>query len=292
MSRIDALRSYLKTEIEALDALDFIAIVPTGNPLHILEIGKTDEGTLQLSVPGRPRSAPEIPSEMRSALSDRGFSSKDTSDQTQPWVHPMEKAEACIDLASALHLQLFAEEPDYTLDILHGSHKQAHEAEVKLGLVRERVAEILAEICEETPEQDADGDFKLPIQDVQVTVAPRALPLGPAIVRVFAVTNVQVAPVPELGLFLARLNFSMMFGRFSLDTEHNAIWFDETLLGEHFSSEELRFAVSVVSRTADEWDDRLKQMFGGMTYQEMLKVQGNGGTAPDKPGAGPPGFYL
>ena len=66
----------------------------------------------------------------------------------------------------------------------------------------------------------------------------------------------------------------------------------ETLLGEHFSSEELRFAVSVVSRTADEWDDRLKQMFGGMTYQEMLKVQGNGETPPVKPGAGPPGFYL
>ena len=292
MSRIDALRSYLKTEIEALDPLDFIAIVPTGNPLHILEIGRTDAGELQLSVPGRPRNAPEIPSEMRSALGDRGFSSKDDSDQTQPWVHPMEKAEACIDLASALHLQLFAEEPDYTLDILHGSHKQAHEAELKLGLVRERVAKILVEICEETPEQDADGDFKLPIQDVQVTVAPRALPLGPAIVRVFAVTNVQVPPVPELGLFLARLNFSMMFGRFSLDTEHNAIWFDETLLGEHFSSEELRFAVSVVSRTADEWDDRLKQMFGGMTYQEMLKVQGNGETPPVKPGAGPPGFYL
>ena len=135
------------------------------------------------------------------------------------------------------------------------------------------------------------GGGQIP-EDVQVTVAPRALPLGPAIVRVFAVTNVQVPPVPELGLFLARLNFSMMFGRFSLDTEHNAIWFDETLLGEHFSSEELRFAVSVVSRTADEWDDRLKQMFGGMTYQEMLKVQGNGQTPPVKPGAGPPGFYL
>ena len=292
MSRIDALRSYLKTEIESLEPLDFIALIPSGSPLHILEIGKTESGKLQIAVPGRPQNAPEIPLEMRNALRERGFKAEAPDDQTEPWIQAMESAEACIDLASALHRELFAEDPDNTLDILHGSHKDAHEAELKLNQVRERVGGILKQIYEDTPEQDSDGDFKLPIQDVQVTVAPRALPNGPVIVRIFAVTNVRVAPVPELGLFLARLNFSMMFGRFSLDTEHNAIWFDETLLGEHFSTEELRFAVSVVARTADEWDDRLKQMFGGMTYQEMLKVQGNGDAPPVKPGAGPPGFYL
>jgi hypothetical protein len=291
MSRLDALRSYLKTEIESLEPLAFIALIPTGNPLHILEIGKTEAGDLQLAVPGRPLNAPELPIEMRSALGERGFSAEAPDDQIQPWVREMESADASLDLAGALHRELFAEEPEHTLDILHGSHKDAHEAQQKLVQVRERVATILAQICDETPEQDNDGDFKLPIQDVQVTVAPRALPHGPVIVRVFAVTNVRVAPLPELGLFLARLNFSMMFGRFALDTEHNAIWFDETLLGEHFSTEELRFAVSVVARTADEWDDRLKQMFGDMSHQEMLKVEDNGDTPPVKPGAGP-GFYL
>ena len=61
-----------------------------------------------------------------------------------------------------------------------------------------------------------------------------------------------------------------MFGRFALDVERSAIWFDETLLGEEFREEELRFAIRMLASTADEWDDRLKQMFGGFTYQEML----------------------
>jgi hypothetical protein len=118
------------------------------------------------------------------------------------------------------------------------------------------------------------------------------MPLGPVVVRVFAVTNVNVPVVPELGLFLARLNFGLMFGRFALDAEHNAIWFDDTLLGEQFSDEEMRFAVDVVARTADEWDDRLKQLFGGATHQELLKSKGAADESlPVKPGEGP-GLYL
>ena len=102
--------------------------------------------------------------------------------------------------------------------------------------------------------------------------------------------NVNVTVTPELGIFLARLNFSMMFGRFALDTNNSAIWFDETLLGEHFSDEEFRFAVHIVSTTADQWDDKLKQMFGGATFQESLK-QSSGTRPPVKPGEGP-GLYL
>jgi hypothetical protein len=37
------------------------------------------------------------------------------------------------------------------------------------------------------------------------------------------------------------------------------------------SDAELRFTVSAVAAIADEWDDRLKQMFGGATYQEVLQ---------------------
>ena len=62
-----------------------------------------------------------------------------------------------------------------------------------------------------------------------------------------------------------------MFGRFALDAEHAAIWFDETLLGDQLSDETLHATVGIVASTADEWDDRLKQMFGGVTYQQFLK---------------------
>jgi len=46
-----------------------------------------------------------------------------------------------------------------------------------------------------------------------------------------------------------------------------------------------------VASTADQWDDRLKQMFGGATYQEVLTQRVNGETPPVKPGEGP-GLYL
>jgi hypothetical protein len=106
------------------------------------------------------------------------------------------------------------------------------------------------------------------------------------VVRVFAITNVGVAVTPELGLFLARLNFGLMFGRFALDAEHRAIWFDETLLGDQFTDEELRFTISVVASTADHWDDRLKQMFGGATYEEVLAGRAKEPAPPTKPGQG------
>jgi hypothetical protein len=125
----------------------------------------------------------------------------------------------------------------------------------------------------------------LPIRDVHVVVAPRAAPGGPVIVRVFAITNVGVAVTPELGLFLARLNFGLMFGRFALDAEHHSIWFDETLLGDQFSDEELRFTIEVVASTADQWDDRLKQMFGGSTREESLATTIPQGSL-TKPGQG------
>ena len=111
-------------------------------------------------------------------------------------------------------------------------------------------------------------------------------------IRIFAITNVAVSVAPELGLFLARLNFGLMFGRFALHVEHHAIWFDEGLLGEQFREEELRFAIRMVASTADEWDDRLKQMFGGVTYQEDLAGRAEEAPkAPIKPGEGT-GLYL
>jgi hypothetical protein len=145
---------------------------------------------------------------------------------------------------------------------------------------------VLTEMAKHRPEQDEDGDYLLPIGDVRVTVAPRVAPGGPVIVRVFAITNVGVTVAPELGLFLARLNFRLMFGRFALDAEHAAIWFDETLLGDQLSDEALRFTVGIVVSTADEWHNRLQQMFGGATYQQVLQGNATHGTPPIKPGSG------
>ena len=100
---------------------------------------------------------------------------------------------------------------------------------------------------------------------------------------------------PAFGLFLNRLNFGLMFGRFALDAEHRSIWFDEMLLGDQLNEEALKFAIQVVASTADEWDDRLKEMFGGLKYREAMGGDQAADVPPVKPGEGPPaghGQYI
>lgn len=286
-----AARAFLQAEVDALEPFGLIAVVPGGHPLHIAEITRREDGALEVRVPGRPRSVPALEVAVRSALRERGFASDDPADPGRPWVVEVADRDAAVALLQALFVEVFGEKADATLDIGHGSHEAEHEARRKLKVARTRIEAIVTEILGNRPEQDADDDYVLPIGEVHVMVAPRATPDGQIVVRVFAITNVGVSVTPELGLFLARLNFGLMFGRFALDAEHQSIWFDETLLGEGFREEELRFATRMVSSTADAWDDRLKQMFGGATYHEVLAGRTAEAPPPTKPGEGV-GQYL
>jgi hypothetical protein len=263
-------RAYLEAEFESLGPFDFVNVSPALEPLESVEVSRREDGQLEVRVPGRPVPVPPLPMKIRSSLRDHGLASTDPSDQTVPWIKEVSDVDAAYQLVMSLLVEVFGAPSDARLNIIQGSRKALHEAELKLAEIRERVETILTGMLEEKPDQDPDGDFCVGLGDVRVVVGVRIAPGGLLMVRVFAVTNVDVKISPELGLFLARLNFGLMFGRFALNTERGSIWFDETLLGEHFSDEELRFTVRVVASTADEWDDRLKQMFGGSTHQEVL----------------------
>jgi len=286
MSDPAAARAFLIGEVDGLGPHDFLAVRPSGRVVHTLEISRRDDGVLEVRIPGRPPGIEPLPVPKRAQLREMGFASEDPADALKPWKREVANAEEGVDTALRILSEIFAEKPDAPLDVVHGSRRDEHEAKLKLAATRERVEKVLTKILGEKPKQDADGDYVLPIADVHVMVAPRAIPSGPVVVRVFAITNVGVTVAAELGLFLARLNFGLMFGRFALDTEHHAIWFDETLLGDQFTDEELRFAIDVVATTADEWDDRLKQFFGGATYQEVLKGRTDHKAPTTKPGEG------
>jgi hypothetical protein len=273
-------------EIESLEPFAFVAVSPAGQPLQLVEVTRREDGGLEVRVPGRPPFLPELPVPVRSALRERGFASEDPADRARPWVREAEDAKSAVEIVRGVLADTFGAAPDIPLDVAHGSHRAEHEARLKLAAVRERVEKVLRELTGRTPEQDADGDYLVPIHDVRVIVAPRMGPLGVVVVRVFAITNVGVAVTPELGLVLARLNFGQMFGRFALDAENRSIWVDETLLGDHFGDEELKFTVNVVAGIANEWDERLKQMFGGATYPEALARRADQPGPPAKPGQG------
>lgn len=291
MTEPAAAKAFLVSEAEALEPFDYVAVVPTGRVHDMVEITRTEEGGLELRVPGRPRSVPPLEGNIQSALAERGLSSEDAGNPEKPWIRAADTPDAAVDLALTLLTDVFANKPDAALDVGHGSHRMEHEASQKLALARARIESIVTDLLGHAPKQDADSDYVLPIGEVHVMVAPRAALSGQIVTRVFAITNVGFAVVPELGLFLARLNFGLMFGRFALDAEHNSIWFDESLLGDQFREEELRFAIEMVASTADGWDDRLKQMFGGATYQEVLAGRSDQGAPPVKPGEGT-GQYL
>lgn len=279
-------RSFLEAEVESLEPFDFIVVAAAGEPLQGVEVARGERGDLEVRVPGRPRFVSELPVPIRGALRERGFVSEDPADQTKPWIHAVADPKSAVELVQRLLSEVFKQKQNVKLDLAHGSHRAEHEARQKLASARQWIEKVVAEIAGRDVEKDADGDYVLPVNDVHVIVAPRASPAGPVVVRVFAITNVGVNVAPELGLFLARLNFSLMFGRFALDTEHRSIWFDETLLGDNMHEEELRFAIRVVATTADEWDDRLKQMFGGATWQEVLTKRTEHKAPPTKPGEG------
>jgi hypothetical protein len=76
-----------------------------------------------------------------------------------------------------------------------------------------------------------------------------------------------------------------MFGRFSLDADHQSIWLDETLLGDHVTDEELRFTVEMVAGTANEWDQKIAATFGGRVRDADQEGPPQAET-PTKPGQG------
>lgn len=291
MANPEAVRTYLISEVESLEPFDLVLVAPVHHPLHVTEVTRTEEGALEARIPGRPPIVPQLDDSVRRALSDLEFTSIDPADSTQPWARGVADGEAAVELLQRIRIEVFGEKPDVKLNVMHGSHRTEHEATQKIAAARIRIETVVSEILGRSAEQDKDGDYLLPIGQVRVTVAPRAMPDGEIVVRVFAITNVGVQVSPELGLFLARLNFGMMLGRFALDTEHHSIWFDETLLSEKFREEELRSVVQMIATTADTWDDRLKQMFGGVTYQEVLAGRSAEALPPTKPGEGV-GMYL
>ena len=289
MSDAQTTRAFLQGQVEKLADFGFLVVGAAAQPLHLVEVSRLEDGELQLRVPGRPPGLPPLSPEIQTALQEKGFESDDEASPSQAWTRSAESAAAAVDQTLAVLHEVFDEPEDLALNIAQGNRREEHEARQRLAVVHERIEKALPDLMGTAIERDSDGDYVFPIRDVHVTVAPRIAPGGGIVVRVIAISNVDVSVTPELGLFLANLNFGLVFGRFALDAANRAIWVDESLLGDHFSDEELRFAVHTVASVADEWDDRIKQMFGGKTHQEVLTKSLDASTPGNKPGQG---LYL
>lgn len=269
-----ARRAFVAGQVAALGPLEYVVVGVPEPPFDAIQIRREEDGTFALVLNQRDPSMPYTP-EQHTALAAIGF----------PPAVPPADAETAIALAERILGEVFAIAESTPVDVRHGTDKPQRDAERKVEEMRTRIEPVLAKFAGGAPApQDGDGDYLLDLGHVRVFVAPRALPGSPAIIRVFAITNAGLNLTPELGLFLARLNFSLMFGRFSLDADHQSIWFDETLLGDHVTDEELRFTVEMVAGTANEWDQKIAATFGGRIRDPNVSTEGDGGQA--KPGQG------
>ncbi|HEU4480916.1 MAG TPA: YbjN domain-containing protein, partial [Actinomycetota bacterium] len=113
---------------------------------------------------------------------------------------------------------------------------------------------------------DSRGNYVLGLDSARVFVVPTWLEEGPSVVRVFAITNLDVPVTADLTGYLLARNLEFVLGAFALDADAGAVWFNHNLLGEHAHPKELEASIAAVAQTADRFDDEIKQRFGGRLY--------------------------
>lgn len=139
-------------------------------------------------------------------------------------------------------------------------------AETDVNAARARVEAVLRQMFPEVMEL-ADGGYAVDAGSVRVFAQTRLVDTS-VMVRVFAITNVEVPMDQGLPQFLLGLNFTLALGRFSIDAANRAVWCDHVLAADELDDTTLARAIAAVASTADRFDDEIKARFGGRTFRE------------------------
>lgn len=131
---------------------------------------------------------------------------------------------------------------------------------------RELIEEALAKLVDDYVVQG--GSYVLGFRSARVWIVPASLESGMTVIRVFAITNMEVPVTAELSSYLVSKNLDFICGSFALDTEHGAVWFNHNLLGPFAVPEEVEATIVMIAETADRFDDEIKSRFGGRLYVE------------------------
>lgn len=133
--------------------------------------------------------------------------------------------------------------------------------------LRGRVARFLGDQFGSAPTDDV-GDFMVAIGEAVVWIRAEAQ-AGRTIVRVWAITNVEMRADAELGRFMLEANARLPFGGLRLDQSRPAVVFADALLGDYLNRPELSVTVAAAAATMVEYAPRIKQRFGGRLFTEI-----------------------
>ncbi|HWC14544.1 MAG TPA: YbjN domain-containing protein [Actinomycetota bacterium] len=133
--------------------------------------------------------------------------------------------------------------------------------------IRELIEGKLSEMVD-TYVVDEHGNYILGIATARVFIVPTWIESGSTVIRVFAITNLDVPITAELTSYLLEKNLEFVFGGFALDVDAGAVWFNHNLLGDFAHPDHLEATLAAVAQTADRYDEEIKQRFGGRLYIE------------------------
>jgi hypothetical protein len=151
--------------------------------------------------------------------------------------------------------------------------------------LREHVGQLLRAILGGY-EVDAFGNFTFTHENARIFVTVGGSPIGPT-VGVFSVTNLDIDLTAQLAAYLLTTNHTLGFGAFSYDDTNRSVWLRHTLLGTTLDGPELQSAVAAVATTAAHLDDRIRDRFGGRTFQESPGDVQRSVEPPGSPPGGP-----
>jgi hypothetical protein len=133
--------------------------------------------------------------------------------------------------------------------------------------LREKIEKTLSGLYEDYV-ADERGMYVVGLDTARVFIVPTWLDEQTTVIRLFAITNLDVPVTNELTSYLLAKNLEFVFGAFALDAERGAVWFTHNLLGEFTAPEEIEATLAAVSATAAEYDNEIKSKFGGRLYTE------------------------
>ena len=125
------------------------------------------------------------------------------------------------------------------------------------------------------------GNYVLGLDTPRVFVVPTWLEDEQTVIRIFAITNLDVPVTAGLTSWLLAQNLEFVLGAFALDVDNGAVWFNHNLLGESMAPEEFESSLAAVAQTANRFDNEIKDRFGGRLY-----VEGPSSAVPSPPSHG------
>ena len=89
-----------------------------------------------------------------------------------------------------------------------------------------------------------EGNYVLGLDTARVFVVPTWLEDEQTVIRIFAITNLEVPVTAALTNYLLAQNLEFVLGAFALDAENGAVWFNHNLLGDFMAAGGVRVVPS------------------------------------------------